>query len=297
MARGLLLHLHTTGATHITLADIQQAEPGGMSRERASRLADELRRGRYLHRTSTGYALIHPGELGVMLPFAGFTDITTSHPTFDSMHKTPDQNQNPGAVETLRDVCEVTISPHHAFTPADTTRQEPLDGMPEAPSPVAATPSPAKPKRPRPPAPPAEVQALYPLLFELTKSPRQGKRAMAVYKKARALWAEFAATPAQLETFWAWFKMFSPAATAAAKERRPLNPPMPRQVYEAWPQFLPWWQAQQAHTAREAARVVFAPEPPVVAAGEPETPAERRARIDALHPFRRFQTAPPPGAR
>jgi len=300
MATGLLLHLHTTGATRITLADIQQAEPGGMSRERASRLADELRRGRYLHRTSTGYALIHPGELGVMLPFAGFTDITTSptsHPTFDSMHKTPDQNQNPGAVETLRDVCEVTISPHHVFTPADTTRQEPLDGMPEAPSPVAAPPSPAKPKRGRPPPAAAEIRALYPLLFDLTKSPRLGKRAMAVYTIARNLWAEFAATPAQLETFWAWFKMFSPAATAAAKERRPLNPPMPRQVYEAWPQFLPWWQAQQAHTAREAARVVFAPEPPVVAAGEPETPAERRARIDALHPFRRFQTAPPPGAR
>ncbi len=130
-----------------------------------------------------------------------------------------------------------------------------LAGCPEPPTPVALAPSPAESVKPtRPPRSrsdvPAEVRALYPPLFELTKSPRKGDAAMGVYTKAGDLWREFGATPEQVAMFWDWFKVFSRAAQMAARERRPLNPPKPKQVYEAWPLFLPWWQAKQEAAAR-----------------------------------------------
>jgi hypothetical protein len=132
--------------------------------------------------------------------------------------------------------------------------QQALSGLSETPTPVPAPPSQPKPKRARAEVP-AEAKALYPALFELTRLPRKGRAAMGVYTKARDLWQEFSATPEQIAGFWEWFKTFSRPAQMAARDQRPLNPPLPAQVYELWPQFLPWWEAKQAAVAREAARV------------------------------------------
>jgi len=163
--------------------------------------------------------------------------------------------------------------------------------MPEAPSPVAAPPSPRKPARERRENPP-DAKALYPVAFALVRAPQKGGLAQATRNLCRDLWAEFAATPAQLESFWAWFRKCSPAGSAAAKERRPLNPPMPRQVYEAWPQFLPWWQAQQAHTAREAAAAERAAAD--AQSADAATPASRARAVEIMRSWRNWRETPAP---
>jgi hypothetical protein len=131
---------------------------------------------------------------------------------------------------------------------------------------------------------PSEAKALYPALFDLTKLPRKGRAAMGVYTKARDLWAEFSATPEQIAAFWDWFKLFSRAAQIAAREQRNLNPPLPSQVYELWPQYLEWWQARQADLARRAVaeqRRREQPEP----TGD-DAPLRDRERLARYHPFK-----------
>lgn len=129
-----------------------------------------------------------------------------------------------------------------------------LVGCPEPPPPsCAAPPPPPKPARQRKTNPP-EAKALYPAIFELCKSGQKGEKGMACRNLARDLWREFEATPEQAAAFWDWFKVFSRPAQMAARERRPVNAPMPRQVYADWPQFLQWWQAKQAQAARDAER-------------------------------------------
>jgi phage replication O-like protein O len=161
-----------------------------------------------------------------------------------------------------------------------------LVGCSEPPPPsAAAPPAPTKPKRARAHVA-EEARALYAPLFVLTKSPRKGDAAMGVYTKARDLWLEFQATPEQVAAFWEWFKTFSQAAQIAARERRPLNPPKPRQVYEAWPQFLEWWQARQLDLARRAEAERRRREAP------PEEAPARRGL--GYNPFRNKLTQPAP---
>lgn len=297
MARGLLAYFAARGTTEIALADIQQAEAGGMGRDRAMRLAAELKACGLLRRTRGGFILspqarvnappIHPGEY---VEKSESQEILTfrKNRLLDYTHKTPDPDSgsgsDPGVVNSAdeKSVFPVLSDFSHVLT------QTSLIGLPELPSPVAPPPSPVAPKRPRPPPPPAEAQALYAPLFELTATPRQGKRAMGVYSRARALWAEFAAVPAQVAAFETWFKRFSPAAQTAARERRPVNAPMPRQVYELWPAFLPWWQATQDAAARAAVR------PPAPALDLAPLPAGTgRALYEAYR--RPARHAPPPG--
>jgi len=281
-ARGAIAFLLATGRSAFTIQDLRDA---GMGRDNAYRVREELK-ARNLARkaSSSAWELIN---------FSGFTYLRNSGspevPADIRQHayKTPDQTQK-HAVESVPELPDFRKSGNPELA---SDNQMPLDGMPEAPPPVAPSPSPPKPRRVRAVAG-NEARALYPALFELTKSPLKGRRAMGVYTIARNLWAEFAATPAQLESFWAWFRKCSPAGSAAAKERRPLNPPMPRQVYEAWPQFLPWWQAQQAHTAREAAAAERAAAD--AQSADAATPASRARAVEIMRSWRNWRETPAP---
>lgn len=210
----------------------------------------------------------------------------------DSGLRTPDSESDPGVVKNTVELPDFRISvntePASPEPVSAVLTQTSLLGLPEPPPPVAPPPSPARPKRPRRTAADPGAVALYDALFTLCAAPRKGRAAMGVYTKARDLWAEFAAVPAQVAAFETWFKRFSPAAQTAARERRPVNAPMPRQVYELWPAFLPWWQATQDAAARAAAR------PPAPALDLAPLPAGTgRALYEAYR--RPARHAPPPG--
>lgn len=167
------------------------------------------------------------------------------------------------------------------------TVQPSLVGLPEpSPPSCAAPPAPTRPPRVRRENPPA-ARALYPAIFELCKSGQKGGKSMACRNLARDLSAEFQATPEQVGAFWDWFKTFSQAAQTAARERRPVNPPLPRQVYEAWPQYLVWYEAREAERRRQQEAAARRPSEP--------TPEERRAAGELarqLNPFRNRLSRP-----
>jgi predicted transcriptional regulator len=165
-----------------------------------------------------------------------------------------------------------------------------LIGCPEPPPPVAATPSPKSPSKPRKENPP-EAKALYPAIFELCKSGTKGDKGQACRMLAKHLAAEFAATPEQVEAFWDWFKVFSQAASIAARERRPVNAPMPKQVYADWRQFLVWWEARQAQAARAAEDRRRAEE---AAAAAPPPPPSDAPRLSGRELYRRTFSLPRP---
>jgi hypothetical protein len=113
---------------------------------------------------------------------------------------------------------------------------------------------------------------------------------MATRNLCRDLAAEFTATPEQITAFWDWFRAFSPAARAAARDKRPVNAPMPRQVYEGWPEFLIWWKSKQDAAKREAERRAAQP------AAE-EVKAQRKAGYEAWLRLSQWkEPAPPPAA-
>lgn len=242
-ALGLLLRLQSHGENLFNLEHAQQAEAGGMGKDRALGLLAELKRAGCIHRTRGGYKLAgsspEPINNSGKHRSSGFQELSTTY-----LYRSSNQDQ--GSVVQVSESTENTDFP-------EVQVQAPLPGCSDAPTPVPPPPSPAKPKRPRNPPAPPEIKALYEPLFTLTKSPRKGEAAMGVYTKARDLWHEFEATPEQVSAFWGWFKTFSVAAQQAARERRPVNPPKPRQVYADWPQFLEWHEATRKAAARAAA--------------------------------------------
>lgn len=278
MARGLLAHLYAIGATTFSLADLMCAEAGGVGRDRAIRLAAELRAAGLISRTRGGFTLSSPSVHPVNC-------LNNSVFPVKSDFQENTELQQHAYRSSTGEICSVVAMPDFPENTellksgSETITQPALVGLPEHPSP-------AKPKRPRNPPAPPEVRAIYPALFTLTKSPPKGKRAQGVYVIARNLWRDYTATPEQVAAFWDWFKLFSTAAQQAARERRDLNAPMPRQVYEFWPQFLPWWEAKLVADARERAR----------RAAEATVPAQpaRGASAVGIHPFRR--PALPPSA-
>lgn len=250
-ARGTLAYLIAANLTTFTIEDMRAA---GVSRDTAYRVRDELK-ARNLARkaSSSAWELIN---------FSGFTYFRNyGNPEFQQHSYIESREHDHDAVGSI----DFSGIPENRKPEAEPTQQT-LDGLPEAPNPVPPPPSPGKPVRERKPPAPPEIKALYPPLFALTKSPPKGRKAMGCYTVARNLHRDFGATPEQLLDFWDWFKTFSQAATIAARERRPLNAPMPAQVYEAWPQYKPWWDARQAQAARDAERRAVeeaaAPPPP-----------------------------------
>jgi len=244
-ARGLLAYLLESGLTSFSLADVQGAGDH-VGRDKAIRMALELRAAGYINRTRGGYLLSSSAvELLNNYVFSGNTDFQEIR-TFDYIHVE--------SIDHDRSVVEKSEIPENPYFSAEPV-QPPLSGLSEPLPPVAPPPSLEKPGRPvrerKPPQPP-EVKALYPPLFELTKSPPKGRKAMGCYTIARNLYRDFGATPEQIAGFWDWFKTFSQASQIAARSQRPLNPPMPAQVYEAWPQFLAWWEARQIAARRQA---------------------------------------------
>ncbi len=246
-ARGALIYAITAGLEILTAQAIQDT---GCGRERAYRILSELAGSGHLTRVKNGYRVaafpalseLSPGENIQELRLFRKPENHTLSTTY--MYESSDHDQ--------RVVKSYGFSENPTLSDGE-SGQLTLVGCPEPPPPVAVAPSPAevaKPKRPRNPPPPNEAKALYGPMFDLTKRPRSGKSAMGVYTKCAALWREFSATPEQVMAFWDWFKVFSVAAQHAARERRPVNPPLPRQVHEDWPRFSEWWQAKQAAAAR-----------------------------------------------
>jgi hypothetical protein len=278
-ARGAIIFLLATGRTTFTLDDLRAAN---MGRDAAYKVRGELQ-ARNLARKSSG-------STWELINFYGFTYFRISgNPEIELLRSSTVLESDSGeSVEAAK----TSGNPEIRKDVPEPAQQQPLEGLSEPPSPVPPPPSrPARAPRPaaerKPPTPP-EVQALYSGLFELTKSPRKGRRAMGVFTIARNLWGEFQATPAQVGAFWSWFKLFSEPARHAARERRDINPPMPRQVYEFWPQFLVWWRAKQDADARETARREQEAIRPVEAS---ERPASGRAAMERYHPFRRTAEA------
>jgi hypothetical protein len=173
----------------------------------------------------------------------------------------------------------------------DEPTQQPLIDLPEPTPPHFAAPSP--PKKPRRKENPPEAKALYPALFELCKSGQHGGKAQGCRVIARNLFNEFGATPEQMAAFWEWFKMFSRAAQAAAKERRTVNAPLPKQVYADWREFLVWWEAKQVQAARKADERRRAEEE---AAARAALPPDDAPRLTGRELYRRTFSLPRPAA-
>lgn len=285
-ARGALAYALAAGLEVVNAQHIQAA---GCGRERAYRILSELAGAGYLARVHNGYRVTENPSLPVLSPGESERELRV-------FGKPENHTLSTTLIESLdhdlkRVVESYGFSENHTLSQGE-SEQLTLDGCPEPPPPVAPPPSPAepaKPKRPRNPPPPAEVKALYGPMFDLTKRPRSGKSAMGVYQKCAALWREFQATPEQVGAFWEWFRAFSRPAQAAAREQRPLGPPLPKQVHEDWPQFLEWWRAREQDIARRAAAEQRrrAQPPAEVASGE-------LAR--QLNPFRNRLTRPIPVA-
>lgn len=253
-ARGVVAYLLAARQTSIT---VQAVRDLGLGRDTAYRVCYELElRGIFRKSGKSEYNfLILESSVGELPDFGKFnaelpnfrnSGIQEHRTTIHIESREHDLEHVVGSLETsqLPEIRKL----------ADEVAQQPLAGLPEPPPPISAVPPPP-PRKPRtrrenPPG----AKALYPTIFDLCKSGQHGDKAQGCRIIARNLWNEYQATPEQLAMFWEWFRVFSRAAQQAAKDRRAVNAPMPKQVYADWREFLVWWEAKQAQAARDAER-------------------------------------------
>lgn len=308
-ARGAIAFLQATMRTSFGVSDVQAA---GVGRDRAYRIAEELVSAGYVRRQGRGWAWaelpdFQEDETNVKLP--DFQELSPA-PQASKVQEVPDfQEVIQCAIGEFPEIQEVSITPdrklpdfqeligaklpesQEVFTTSTTHDldhdhescvvvqilqfpeiqevSEDLIADPNTHPPVAPPPSPRCERKA--PAPDA-VRHLYPAIFELCGSGQKGGKAVACRNLARDLYAEFTANPEQISAFWEWFRSCSSAGRAAARDQRPLNRPLPKQVYAHWPEFLSWYAARQRR---------LAPPPPLaVPGGVDMTPLSReQARV------------------
>lgn len=284
-ARGVIAYLLAAQQSSIT---VQAVRGLGLGRDTAYRVCYELDLRGYFRKTGkSSYNFLILESSPIELP-----DFRKSGHELPNFRNSGNQEVATTLYIESRDhdqsVVEISELPEIRKLGSEPT-QAALVGMPEPPPPVSAAP-PSPPARPRRKENPAGAKALYPAIFELCKSGQKGGKAQACRNLARDLWNEFTATPEQMAAFWSWFKVFSRAAQQAAKDRRPVNAPMPRQVYADWREFLTWWEARQAQAARDAERRAAEE----AAATPPAATAEQPA-VSGRELYRRTFGLPRPG--